>query len=254
MSEESIEKDTAAGSTAADGNTASAEGTPAGAAGGLTARQAVDALMESFLADGEARNMAMTPATRVVVRTDDVYQTEAEKGSAGYPQRAVDIFSSYRNAGALESPSGIGMTGRSKRGENYCQVYLGMDPASGTIARATFRAHGSLGTIASASLAASLCEGLTPQEALGQVTVERLREEFGGSLPRGGAMGPLVAAEAVRAAVGDLYYRAGATLKELEEKAGCDDFSQGCLMCENCSLRKSRVELRLKELQGHKQA
>lgn len=67
-------------------------------------------------------------------------------------------------------------------------------------------------------------------------------------------MGPLVAAEAVRAAVGDMYYRAGATLAELEEKAGCDDFSQGCLMCENCSLRKSRMELRIQESKAKKQA
>ena len=200
---------------------------------------------EAYEDDDGVRNLAVEPAMRVVIRTDDVYQTEVEKGVAGYPQRAVDIAAGYDNAGALENPDGIGMAGRSKRGENYCQIYVALDPTTGTIAHATFRAHGSLGMIASASLAATLLVGLTPAQALARVTDQRLRTELGGPLPRGGAMCPLVAAEAVRAAVGDVLYRQGADLAALDAACPCDTLSTGCLMCEICSLRKTRVELAL---------
>jgi hypothetical protein len=71
----------------------------------------------------------------------------------------------------------------------------------------------------------------------------RIHEELGGELPRGGAMGPLIAAEAVRAAVGDYHYRAGADLARLDELCPCDSFSRGCLMCIKCSLRETRAEL-----------
>ncbi len=198
---------------------------------------------EAVVVEDGVRNLAVDPATRAVIRTDDVYQTEVEKGVAGYPQRAVDIAAGYSNAGRIEDASAIGMAGRSKRGENSCQIFMKVDDASGRITHATFRARGSLGTIASASVAATLCEGLTLPEALAQVTDARIHEELGGELPRGGAMGPLIAAEAVRAAVGDYHYRAGADLARLDELCPCDSFSRGCLMCIKCSLRETRAEL-----------
>lgn len=209
---------------------------------------------EPFPVEDSVRNLAVEPETRAVIRSEDVYQTEVEKGVAGYPQRAIDIAARCANAGRIEDASAIGMTGRSKRAENFCQIFLAVDEQSGMISKATFRAHGSLGMIASASAAATLCEGLTLADALRNVTDRRIHDELGGELPRGGAMGPLIAAEAVRAAVGDYHFRKGAGIAELDRLCPCDTYSPGCLMCIKCSLRETRAELLVAQAKAAAQA
>ena len=53
--------------------------------------------------------------------------------------------------------------------------------------------------------------------------------------------------EAVRGLVGDWMYRCGMSLAEMDEKLPCDEMSVACLMCEHCSLRDTRVEMRVHE-------
>lgn len=209
------------------------------------------ALDDSLLEDG-VRNLAVEPETRAVIRTSSVYQTEAEKGVAGYPGQAVRIAMNFDNDGALPDPDGVGVAGRSKRGVNYCQIYICVNPDTGCIDKATFCARGSLGMIASASAAAHLCEGRTPLAALDATTAKQIHACMGGELPRGGAMGPLIAAEAVRAAVGDYLLAQGAGVEELDQVCPCDTASMGCLMSIQCSLRESRIELMLERYRSSK--
>ena len=37
------------------------------------------------------------------------------------------------------------------------------------------------------------------------------------------------------------------SLAEMDEKLPCDEMSVACLMCEHCSLRDTRVEMRVNE-------
>ena len=50
-----------------------------------------------------------------------------------------------------------------------------------------------------------------------------------------------------RGLVGDWMYRCGMPLAEMNEKLPCDEMSVACLMCEHCSLRDTRVEMRINE-------
>lgn len=192
------------------------------------------------------RNMAMEPAMRRVIRTDTVYQVENEKGVDGYPQAAVDLAAGYRNDGILEDNNALGMAGRSKRGENSCQLSFIVNPETEVIEQATFCATGALGMIACATAVASMCEGKTLDEALA-ITPEQLLDRLGGPMPRKALPAPYVAVEAVRSAIGDYLLRRGATIAELDRRCPCDQTKLGCILCEHCSLRESRVDAYLEQ-------
>ena len=66
-------------------------------------------------------------------------------------------------------------------------------------------------------------------------------------VPKGKGHTTLFAIEAVRGLVGDWMYRCGMSLAEMDEKLPCDEMSVACLMCEHCSLRDTRVEMRVNE-------
>ena len=53
------------------------------------------------------------------------------------------------------------------------------------------------------------------------------------------------AVEAIRALIGDYLVHQGATLEDLDNRLPCDSLSIPCIICEHCSLRDTRVELRL---------
>lgn len=190
------------------------------------------------------RNMTIDPGVRRVIRTQDVYQIENEKGVAGYTQQVLDLVAGFTNNGGFEEANAVGMAGRSKRGENSCQLWLQVDPACEVIERARFGAAGALGMIAAATLVATLVEGRTLDEAL-QITDAQILADLGGELPRKAAPAPLIAAECVRSAVGDYLIRQGADLAELDRRCPCVTTSMGCILCEHCSLRESRIDLYL---------
>ncbi len=53
------------------------------------------------------------------------------------------------------------------------------------------------------------------------------------------------AIEAVRALIGDYLVRQGASLEELDAVVPCNSLSVPCMICEHCSLRSTRVELKM---------
>ena len=55
------------------------------------------------------------------------------------------------------------------------------------------------------------------------------------------------ASEAVRALSGDYLVRQGASLEELDAVVPCNSLSVPCMICEHCSLRSTRVELKMAE-------
>ena len=187
------------------------------------------------------RNMTMEPAMRRVIRTDTVYQVETEKGVDGYPQTAVDLAANYGNDGILVDANAIGMAGRSKRGENSCQLSFIVDPKTEVIKQATFCATGALGMIAAATATASMCEGKTIDEAL-KITDADILERLGGDMPRKAVPAPFVAMEAIRSTVGDYLLRQGATIEELDRRCPCNTNAMSCILCEHCSLRESRID------------
>ncbi len=199
---------------------------------------------DTYDREDAGRDVTIDPGVRRVIRTQDVYQAENEKGVAGYSQQVLDIVASFTNNGGFEGANAVGMAGRSKRGENSCQLWLSVNPQTEVIEKARFGAAGALGMIAAASLVASAIEGLTIDEALA-VTPAQLEERLGGELPRKAKPAPIVAAECIRSAVGDYLIRQGADIAELDRRCPCVTTTLACILCEHCSLRESRVELYL---------
>lgn len=193
-----------------------------------------------------SRDVTMDPGVRRVIRTQDVYQTQTEKGIAGYAPQVLDIVAHFTNNGGFEEANAMGMAGRSKRGENSCQLWLVVNPQTEVIEKARFGAMGALGMIAASSLVASMIEGLTIDEALA-ITPEQLEERLGGPLPRKAMPAPLVATECVRSAVGDYLVRQGADVAELDRRCPCVTTKMACILCEHCSLRETRVDLYLEQ-------
>ena len=66
-------------------------------------------------------------------------------------------------------------------------------------------------------------------------------------VPKGKGHTTLFAIEAVRGLVGDWMYRCGMPLAEMDERAALRRDVGGVLMCEHCSLRDTRVEMRVNE-------
>jgi len=56
---------------------------------------------------------------------------------------------------------------------------------------------------------------------------------------------PAARQEAVRALIGDYLVRQGASLEELDAVVPCNSLSVPCMICEHCSLRSTRVELKM---------
>lgn len=191
-----------------------------------------------------ARDVTIDPGVRRVIRTQDVYQVETEKGVAGYSPQVLELVAGFTNNGGFEGANAVGMAGRSKRGENSCQLWLSVNPATEVIERARFGAAGALGMIAAATLVATMIEGRTIDEAL-QITDGQLLAGLGGELPRKAAPAPFIAIECVRSAVGDYLIRQGADVAELDRRCPCVTTSMGCILCEHCSLRESRIDLYL---------
>ena len=190
------------------------------------------------------RNMTYVPEDRALIRTEDVYQTQTEHGEEGYGPEVLRICATFDNAGVLEGANAVGMCGRSKHGEEMALVSMMVDPETLVVRDAAFRASGTLAMIASASLAAEMARGRTLDEVL-EITGPMLRERMG-AIPADRATRPLIAAEALRAAVGDYYVRQGLGLEEALAAVPCDTGSIACLQCEHCSYRTSQLDMRMR--------
>lgn len=188
------------------------------------------------------RNVYRVPEDRVLLRTADVYQTEAEDDVASYSDRLLAIVADFRNSGRPEGANAQSMAGKSKRGEVACRLFARIDPETGIIEAAGFKTRGCLAMTACASAACILIEGKPLEEAL-DITIEDIRTYVDG-VPAGKVNALHFAVCAVRGLVGDFLLRDGASLEELEEAVSCDPSSLSCIMAEHCSYRQSLLEAR----------
>lgn len=192
--------------------------------------------------DDPVRSMTLKIEDRPLIRTEDVWQSEAEKSLDGYSNEVMRLCATYANAGLLPNANAIGMCGRSKRGEEYARISLVVDPQTLVVKQAAFQARGTLAIIASASVAARLAEGRTLDEVL-TLGASDVRQYLG-ELPPDRITRVHIAAEALRAAVGDYYVRQGLGLEELLERVPCEA-TLSCLQCQHCSYKTSQLELRM---------
>lgn len=194
------------------------------------------------------RNVYREPEDKVLLRTADVYQTEAQDDIDSYSERTLAIVADFKNSGRPEGSNAQSMVGKSKRGEVACRLFARIDPATGIIEAAGFKSRGCLAMTACASAACMMIEGKPIEEAL-QVGVEDIRECVDG-VPTSKVHTLHFAACAIRALVGDFLIDQGASLAELEEAIGCDESSISCIMAEHCSYRQSLHEKQMDEIEA----
>lgn len=192
------------------------------------------------------RDIYHEPPTRVLLRTADAYQTESEDDVESYSDQLLAIVADYRNGGRPEGMNAQSMVGKSKRGEVAFRLFARVNPETRVIEAAGFKTRGCLAMTGCASVTCSMIEGKTLDEAL-QVTPEMVREAVGG-VPAGKVNTLTFSAEAVRALVGDFLAREGATLEQLDAEVPCDTAGIACIMCEHCSLRDTRTDLLVAEM------
>lgn len=193
--------------------------------------------------EDEVRNVYREVHDRHVLRTADVYQTEIEDGVTGYSDTLLSVVANFRNGGAPEGFNAQSMVGKSKRGEVALRLFAVIDPDMRTIMRAGFKTRGCLAATGCASVVCSMLEGRTLDEALAITTVD-VKNALDG-VPADKAYTLHFAVEAVRALVGDYLVCRGASLKELDAVVPCNSLSVPCMICEHCSLRSTRVELKI---------
>ena len=117
-------------------------------------------------------------------------------------QRVLDHFLNPRNVGDIPGADGVGEVGAVACGD---VVRISIKVTDGCIAEARFRAYGCGTVIACASATTELLRGRSIQEAEG-FSNEQVAHALGG-LPATKAHCPVLAEEAVKAAVADYRQR-----------------------------------------------
>ena len=184
------------------------------------------------------------PVAKPYIRTKDVFQTDQDRGTEGYSDEALALVADTSKTGVPEGVNAIGMAGSAKHGTVAVQLFARVNPETGVIEQAGYRAHGCLAMIASACAAAYWVEGKTIEQAAA-ISAETLAEARG-AVPKDKSYTARYAACAVRGMCGDVLIRSGASYDEmLARPHACDDMSLDCVLCENCSLRDSMVDLQI---------
>lgn len=191
------------------------------------------------------RDVYHEPEDRILLRTEDVYQTESPDIIAEYSETLLGIVADFKNSGIPEGTNAQSMVGKSKRGEVACRLFARINQDTGIIEAAGFKARGCLAMTACASAACMLIEGKTVGDAL-EVGAEDIRA-FVDGVPASKVHALYFAACAIRALLGDYLVRRGATLSELDQAVPCDEAGISCIMAEHCSLRQTRLELMMDE-------
>ncbi len=191
------------------------------------------------------RDVYHEPPTRVLLRTEDVHQTEVADDVATYSDALLSVVADFKNSGEPAGTNAQAMVGKSKRGEVACRLFARVDSETGIIEAAGFKARGCLAMTGCASAACTLIEGKGIEEAaaLSQDDISA----FVDGVPSDKIHALHFAACAVKALVGDFLLRDGASLQELDEAVPCDEGSVSCIMAEHCSLRQSRLDARMEE-------
>lgn len=191
------------------------------------------------MAQDDVRNVYKEIPNRLVIRTEDVWQTQTEIGVKGYSETLLRVVANFTNSGIPEGCNARGMAGKSKRGEVACQIFTVINLETRTILHAGFRSRGCIGMTASASQMCTMIEGLTIEAAL-RITPNDIIQALDG-LPPDKKECATFAVEATHAMVGDFLLSEGG-LDLQNEIAPCDENSIACIMCEHCSLRDLRVQ------------
>lgn len=196
---------------------------------------------------GDGRDVYHEPEDRALIRTEDVYQTELDAGIEGYSKELLAIVANFTNGGKPDGYNVQAMVGRSKRGEVAVRMFAVVDDSVSdpVFTKVGFQVRGCVAMVGCASATCSMIEGKTFSQALG-ITQDDVERAVGGLAPRR-RYTAMFAAECIKALVGDWMYKCGMSLEKMNEYLGCDESGVACLMCEHCSLRDSRVDLRLKE-------
>ena len=197
-----------------------------------------------------SRNVYIEPEERALIRTKDVYQTNLDNGVSGYSKTLLAIVANFTNGGKPEGYNVQAMVGRSKRGEVALRMFAVVDDSTAdpVFVKAGFQVRGCVAMVGCASVACSMIEGRTFSQAL-RITKDDIERAVDGLTPdrRYTAM---FAAECIKALVGDWMYRAGMSLSAMDEYLGCDEGSVTCLLCEHCSLRAARTDMRIDNMLG----
>lgn len=193
--------------------------------------------------EDEARNVYREVKDRHVLRTADVYQTEIEDGVTGYSDTLLSVVANFRNGGAPEGFNAQSMVGKSKRGEVALRLFAVIDPETEKFVRVGFKARGCLAVTGCASVVCSMLEGRTFDEALA-ITTDDVKTALDG-VPADKMYTLHFAVEAIRALIGDYLAHRGATLEELDAVVPCNAMGVPCIICEHCSFRSTRVELKV---------
>ena len=193
----------------------------------------------------EGRDIYHEPKQKVLLRTADVYQTEVADEVAGYSDKLLAIVADYHNGGRPEGMNAQAMVGKSKRGEVAFRLFGRINPETRVIEAAGFKTRGCLAVTGCASVVCSMLEGCTFDEALA-ITTDDVKTALDG-VPVDKVYTIHFAIEAVRALIGDYLVRQGASLEELDAVVPCNSLSVPCMICEHCSLRSTRVELKMAE-------
>lgn len=184
------------------------------------------------------------PVGRPYIRTRDVYQTDNDRGVEGYSDEALALVADTAKTGVPEGVNAVGMAGSAKHGTIAVQIFARVNPETHVIEQAGYRAHGCLAMIASACAAVYWMEGKAIEE-VAAVSADFLAEARG-VVPRDKSYTARYAACAVRGVCGDFHIRQGATFEDMRARSyACDETSLDCVMCENCSLRNSMVDLEI---------
>jgi NifU-like protein involved in Fe-S cluster formation len=181
------------------------------------------------------RNVYDEPEDRLVIRTDDIWQTARESGVDGYDPAVLRIVAEARNVGAPSGCNCRATVGSSKRVTIALQLYGRADYERERFAAVGFRAQGCLALIAAASVAAELACNASWQQALA-VQADDIYAVLK-EVPADKRHVLWFAIEAIRALVGDCLARARQESDRIRRSVGCDEGSMGCLLCEHCSLR-----------------
>ena len=195
--------------------------------------------------EDEARNVYREVKDRHVLRTAVVYQTEIEDGVTGYSDTLLSVVANFRNGGAPEGFNAQSMVGKSKRGEVALRLFAVIDPETERFARVGFKARGCLAVTGCASVVCSMLEGRTFDEALA-ITTDDVKAALDG-VPVDKVYTLHFAVEAIRALIGDYLAHRGATLEELDAVVPCNAMGVPCIICEHCSFRSTRVDLKMAE-------
>jgi NifU-like protein len=187
----------------------------------------------------DIRNVYKEVSDRLVIRTEDVYQTQTENGTAGYSPTLLAVVAGFRNSGIPEGCNARGMAGKSKRGEVACQLFGTIEPERRMIERIGFRSRGCIAMTACASRICTMAQGKTIADALA-ITADDLAVSLDG-VPSDKRDTPIFATEALHALIGDFLLAEGG-LAGLAAEAPCNDSSIPCIMCEHCSLRDLRID------------